>query len=116
MTKVLHYDKVATMNWKTPENKQLVEAVLALRNPGEAESFLRDLMTEAEINEFANRLRAASMLSEKISYSRIQKKTGLSATTIARVSKWLQGKEGGYKLILNRTHHHATVSRERGLR
>ncbi len=104
------------MNWKTSENKKLVEAVLALRNPREAERFLRDLMTEAEINEFANRLRVASMLSEKVPYSRIEKETGLSATTIARVSKWLQGKEGGYKLILNRTHHHATVSRERGLR
>lgn len=104
------------MNWKTPENLKLIEAILALRTQAEAKRFLRDLMTETEITEFANRLRAASMLSEKVSYSRIQKKTGLSATTIARVSKWLQGKEGGYRLVLNRIHHSVTISRERGLR
>lgn len=116
MTKVLHYDKVVSMNWKTPKNEKLVESVLALRTQEEARRFLRDLMTESEISEFANRLQTASMLSEKLPYSRIEKETGLSATTIARVSKWLQGKEGGYRLILNRIHHHATVSRERGLR
>ncbi|MDP3957506.1 MAG: YerC/YecD family TrpR-related protein [bacterium] len=104
------------MNWKTPENLKLTEAVLSLRTPIEARRFLRDIMTEVEIAEFANRLLVASMLSEKISYSRIQKETGLSTTTIARVSKWLQGKEGGYRLILNRIHHSATISRERGLR
>lgn len=116
LTKVPHYAKVPSMNWKTPENKKLLEAVLSLRTPAEAKRFLRDLMTEVEIAEFANRLSAASMLSLKIPYSRIQKETGLSTTTIARVSKWLKGKEGGYRLILNRTHHSATISRERGLR
>lgn len=104
------------MNWGTSENKQLVMAVLALRTSEEARRFLRDLMTEAEINEFSSRLQAASLLSEEVPYSRIQKETGLSATTIARVSKWLQGKEGGYRIILNRTHHQITRSRGRGLR
>lgn len=104
------------MNWKTPENLKLIEAILSLRTEAEARRFLRDLMTETEIAEFAKRIQAALMLSEKISYSRIQEETGLSTTTIARVSKWLQGKEGGYRLILNRTHHSATISRERGLR
>lgn len=104
------------MEWNTLEREQLVRAMLALRTPDEARRFFRDLMTEAEITEFANRLRAAALLAKDVPYSRIRRETGLSATTIARVSKWLQGTEGGYRLILGRIHHHATNSRARGVR
>jgi TrpR-related protein YerC/YecD len=96
------------MDWKVAENKTLVEAVLALKTPEEVRLFLRDLMTEGEIHEFAKRLKAATMLAENIPYSQIQKTTGLSATTVARVSKWLQAEGGGYKLILARLHSHRT--------
>ena len=44
------------VNWNTKENKQLVKAVLALKNADEAKRFMRDLMTEKDIKEFANRL------------------------------------------------------------
>ena len=90
------------INWNTKENKQLIEAILALRNIDEAKRFLRDLMTEGEIQEFANRLEAARLLSRDVQYSAIIENTGLSSTTIARISKWLKGPLGGYRLILNR--------------
>jgi TrpR-related protein YerC/YecD len=93
------------MNWKSAENKQLIQAILALQNDTEAESFLRDLMTEGEITEFAKRLRAAEMLTEKVPYLVIEKETGLSSTTVARVAKWLNGEAGGYRTIINRLHH-----------
>ena len=79
--------------------------MLALETPAEAERFLRDLMTEPEIAEFAKRFEAAKMLSEKIPYVAIEKKTGLSSATVARVSRWLNGKGGGYRLVLDRMHH-----------
>ncbi|MFA6445987.1 MAG: YerC/YecD family TrpR-related protein [Candidatus Paceibacterota bacterium] len=94
---------------------ELIEAILALKNPKEAKSFLRDLMTEGEIEEFSKRLLTAKMLTDKISYIEIEKKTGLSSTTIARVSKWLSGKGGGYKTILNKIHHHNSIQTGRGL-
>ena len=100
------------MDWKNNDNKNLVEAFLALKNNDEAQRFLRDLMTENEIEEFAKRLAAAQMLSDKIPYSTIAKTTGLSSTTVARVSKWLNGPLGGYKTILSRLHHHDQSSRE----
>ncbi len=100
------------MNWKTEENKKLVEAILLLETEKETKTFLRDLLTEAEINEFAKRLQTAEMLSNNIPYSVIEKKTGLSSTTIARVAKWLKGEEGGYKNILNKLHHHRNQSQE----
>ena len=104
------------MDWRKPFNKGLVEALLSLRNRDEAERFLRDLLTEEEIAEFAKRFEAAKLLNADVPYSQIQKLTGLSATTIARVSKWLQGDLGGYRLIIDRLHHHAPISRGRGLR
>lgn len=103
------------MNWNNKENRQLITAILALENVDEAQRFLRDLMTEGEIEEFGKRLQAAEMLTQKIPYSVIEEKTGLSSTTIARVSKWLNGKEGGYKIIISRLHHHNSIQAGRGL-
>jgi TrpR-related protein YerC/YecD len=100
------------MNWKNENCRDLARAILALKTADETRRFLRDLMTEAEIKEFSNRLQAARMLSQKIPYSAIVKTTGLSSTTVARVSKWLNGPLGGYKTILNRIHHHNQHSRE----
>jgi len=103
------------MNWETPENKGLIEAILALETADEARRFLRDLMTEKEIEEFANRLETAILLSEKVSYTNIKAKTGLSSTTIARVSKWLNGSEGGYRAILQKLHHANSIPSGSGL-
>ncbi|MEK7193260.1 MAG: YerC/YecD family TrpR-related protein [Patescibacteria group bacterium] len=103
------------MDWKKKENKELIQAILALRTPDEAGRFLRDLMTEKEIKEFAKRLKAAEMLTEKVPYSTIEKETGLSSTTVARVAKWLNGKGGGYKIIINKLNHHNSIQSRRGL-
>lgn len=93
------------MEWKSDKSQKLIEAILSLETGDEARRFLRDLMTEKEIEEFANRLEAARLLTEKVPYTTIVEKTGLSSTTVARVAKWLKGKQGGYKSILNKLHH-----------
>lgn len=82
--------------------KSLYKALLSLRNEDECKRFLRDLLTEAEIKEFANRWKVARMLDQKISYEEIEKEAGMSSTTIARVNKWLTNGKGGYKLMLKR--------------
>ncbi len=84
------------------EAKSLYKAFLALQTPDEAKRFIRDLLTEEEIKEFANRWKVANMLAEKINYKKIEKETGMSSTTIARISKWLTSGTGGYKLIIKR--------------
>ena len=103
------------MDWNSKENKQLIRAILSLKTSDEAKRFLRDLMTEKEIVEFTKRLQTAEMLTAKLPYSVIEQKTGLSSTTVARVSKWLNGKEGGYKTIISRLHHHNSIQTGRGL-
>lgn len=92
-----------------------MEAILKLKSTQEAKKFLRDLLTEQEILEFGKRWQAAQMLSQKIPYSAIEKKTGLSSTTVARISKWLNRGMGGYKLMINRLNHHNPAPKGRGL-
>lgn len=81
---------------------ELMDAIMLLKTPEETEKFFRDLLTENELIEFGGRWKVARMLWNKESYVRIAKETGLSSTTIARVSKWLNSGKGGYKLILKR--------------
>jgi len=103
------------MNWNSKENIRFVKMILSLETADEARRFLRDLMTEKEIKEFANRITAAELLSKGAMYSYIEEVTGLSSRTISRVSKWLKGKEKGYKTVLNKMHHRNSVQTRRGL-
>ncbi|MDP2630551.1 MAG: YerC/YecD family TrpR-related protein [Candidatus Uhrbacteria bacterium] len=90
-------------------------AFLALKTSDEMRRFLVDLMTKKEVDEFSLRFQAAQMLSEQIPYSTIVKETGLSSTTIARVSRFLQSANGGYKTIIDRLHHHTSSQSRKGL-
>src|SRR3989338_5813528 len=95
----------------------LLNTILALKDIKEAKAFFRDLLTPSELTEFGNRWLAAQMLYEDVSYNAIQKATGLSTTTIARISKWLKRGKGGYKLMLKRSgeHHHKSLPSGKGL-
>lgn len=93
------------MNWNKKENARLINAFILISSKSEAERFIRDLMTEGEIEEFAKRLETAEMLVKKTSYLVIQKETGFSSTTIARVSKWLNGDLKGYKTMIDKLNH-----------
>lgn len=88
--------------WESQEADALFAAILKLRNATEAKQFFRDLLTEAELREFANRWEVARLLAKKHSYIEIEKKTGMSSTTIARIQKWLTKGTGGYRLMLKR--------------
>ncbi len=81
----------------------LYEAILRLKSVGEARMFFRDLLTENEIREFAERWKTARMLASGVPYTEIIKQTGLSSTTVARVARWVKRGTGGYRLALQRT-------------
>ncbi|PIY96903.1 MAG: TrpR, YerC/YecD [Candidatus Kerfeldbacteria bacterium CG_4_10_14_0_8_um_filter_42_10] len=105
------------IKWDNLKTNDLLTAMLKLKNVKEAKRFFRDLLTEQEIIELGNRWRAAQMLNQKIPYSTIEKETGLSSTTIARISRWLNDGMDGYRLVLKRTaaHHHNFFSSEKRL-
>lgn len=91
--------------WNNKITDNLMDAILALNTKEESKKFFRDLLTEAELIEFGKRWQVANMLDNNIPYSKIEKETGLSSTTIARVAAWLKNGMGGYKLIIARLHH-----------
>ncbi len=104
---------------------QLAKALLALKTADEAQRFMRDLLTDAEITEFSNRFCAAEMLQSGLPYSAVERETGLSSTTVARVSKWLNTGKDGYKTVIARlkktasattkSHHHTVPQVGKGL-
>jgi len=96
--------------WNNQKTTALIKALLALNKDSEARNFLRDLLTERELVEFGNRWKAAQMLNQKLSYPEIQKATGLSTRTIARISDWLQNGKGGYQSMLKKLNHRQNSS------
>ncbi len=81
----------------------LCDAFLSLNTRNEMTAFIRDLCTEQEIGEMGNRLRVATLLSQGNEYLDISEETKMSSSTIARVSQWLRGGLGGYRMVIKRT-------------
>lgn len=89
------------------DNKQLLyKSFLELRTLDEVEAYLADLLTPAEIREFAERLTIANLLLKGEKYQQISSDTKSSTRTIARVRKCLNNEQVGYNLVLRRLHHH----------
>jgi TrpR-related protein YerC/YecD len=80
----------------------LYAAINRLESLEECRKFFRDLLTETEIREFAERWKVARMLWRGVPYTTIEMETGLSSRTIARVHKWLKQGKGGYMMMLRR--------------
>jgi len=94
----------SNLSGRAADERALFSAVCHLRDRQEAELFLRDLATPAELAAFAERWRIARMLDEGAqSYRKIAAATGASTTTIGRVARFLrEEKNQGYRLILDR--------------
>lgn len=88
--------------WQNKNVNDLFFAVLKLKDTKEAKKFFRDLLTVREIQEFSQRWKVARLLHEKVPYTVIEKKTGMSSTTIARIHKWLTKGMGGYQMMIQR--------------
>jgi TrpR-related protein YerC/YecD len=84
------------------DTKDFYQTLLRLETEEECKHFLRDLLTEKEIKEFVNRWKVVRLLDKKMPYEQITENTGMSSTTIARISKWLHEGTGGYRLMLER--------------
>jgi len=84
------------------EGEAFIKAITKLRTSEEVSDFLTDLFTPAEAQIFISRWRAVQMLYEGKPYVEIQKETGLSSATIARVSQSLKYGTGGYRKVLDR--------------
>lgn len=100
--------KAVSSKFKSQENykarnikeKNLIKAMISLKDEKSMAAFLRDILTLAELEEFANRLEIARLIYKGHSYQEIADKTGVSTTTVSRVSYWLFNGCGGYYKVL----------------
>lgn len=79
----------------------LVKAILSVKTEAECTALLDDLMTIKEINDMAQRMLVAKLLSEQTVYNKIVEETGASTTTISRVNRAYTYGSGGYKKALS---------------
>ena len=84
------------------DTDRLFKAILSLETVEECYKFFEDVCTVKEIQDLAQRLKAAGMLMNGENYTVVSKETGMSTATISRVNKCLSYGEGGYKLVLDR--------------
>jgi TrpR-related protein YerC/YecD len=88
--------------WRTDELEDLLQGVLSLRTPDEAERFFRDLCTLSELEAMAHRWQVAKLLDRGLPYQEVAKEAHASTTTVTRVAHWLRHGEGGYRLAIDR--------------
>ncbi len=89
-------------NWVSEDTDELCAAILHINNMAESRAFLRDLLTEREINEVANRWKVARMLYAKLRWDRVERLTGVSSATVAKVRKQMLNGEGGYDMMFKK--------------
>ncbi len=80
----------------------LFTAILTLQTEEDVAAFFRDLLTPAELEEFANRWQAVTLLLAGEPYAAIAQKLGMSTTTVTRVAHWLSRGTGGYQTAASR--------------
>lgn len=88
--------RAAMADIRTKDVDLLLEVLAGIDDPDQVFCLLQDLFTVREVKDTSQRLSVACMLKEGRSYAFIEKETGASATTIARVSKALNYGAGGY--------------------
>ena len=88
--------------FKSKENEDLFEAILALESMEECYRFFEDLMTIKELQSIAQRWQVAKMLDAGETYAEIEKKTKVSTATISRINKCLSYGAEGYSTVLKK--------------
>lgn len=81
---------------------RLFQSFLNLESIDECYAYFEDLCTIKELNDMAQRLEVAILLSQGLSYQKITEQVDVSTATIGRVSKCLNYGPGGYKTTLKK--------------
>ncbi|MBQ4599859.1 MAG: hypothetical protein IJB19_08090 [Clostridia bacterium] len=76
---------------------RLFEAILNLKTTEDCYKFFEDVCTIKELQDMAQRLDVAFLLTEGMNYQKISQEVNVSTATISRVSKCLNYGSGGYR-------------------
>lgn len=81
---------------------RLFQTILNLETVDECYAYFEDLCTIKELNDMSQRLDAAILLEQGLSYQKIMEQVAISTATIGRVSRCLNYGAGGYKTAINK--------------
>ena len=81
---------------------RLFDTISSLKSREECRAYFEDLCTIKELQDMAQRLDTAILLSQGYSYQKIQENIDISTATIGRVSKCLNYGSGGYRTAIGR--------------
>ena len=81
---------------------RLFQTMLNLETIEECYNYFEDICTIKEIQDMAQRLDTAILLSEGLSYQKITELVDVSTATIGRVSKCLNYGSGGYQTAIDK--------------
>jgi len=81
---------------------KLFEVLNSIESEEAFHALFLDLCTPSEIEKMEQRLEAAQLLLGGLTYGAIIEKTGISCTTLSRVSRCIQHGAGGYSEILKK--------------
>ena len=87
---------------RTASMDRLFQSILNLQSIDECYAYFEDLCTIKELNDMSQRLDAAILLEQGLSYQKITEQVAISTATIGRVSRCLNYGTGGYDAILER--------------
>ena len=87
---------------RTQSMDRLFQTILNLKTIDECYAYFEDLCTIKELNDMSQRLDAAVLLNDGLSYQKIMEQVAISTATIGRVSRCLNYGTGGYKTAINK--------------
>lgn len=90
------------MNFSTPSIDRFFESILNLKTVDECYKYFEDICTVKEIQNMAQRLDTAILISQGLNYQTIAEKADVSTATVVRVGRCLKYGSGGYKTAIER--------------
>ena len=87
---------------KNESTDRLFRTILNLKTLEECYSYFEDLCTIKELQDMAQRLDTAILLSQGYSYQKIMEHIEISTATIGRVSRALNYGTGGYRAAIEK--------------
>ena len=90
------------MHLQTDSMNRLFDTILSLGSREECRAYFEDLCTIKELQDMAQRLDTAILLSQGQSYKTIAEQVKVSTATIGRVSKCLNYGPGGYRNVIGK--------------
>ena len=79
--------------------KDLYRVLVSLESVEDCRALLEDLCTRKEVEQMAQRIRAARLLKKGKTYQQVIAETDISSATLSRVSRCLQYGSGYRKLL-----------------